>query len=121
MCCAGVSCLRIYLATLIPGVDASSKVPLCAMVLSFVHRSVPESIRTALDTQVELSSVRSTKVYERLETLHFSFEHNCIYPASARRDVLNLRISVNTHIFVLMMIPPAGLVDLFLLMVPMVS
>ena len=37
------------------------------------------------------------------------------------RDVLNLRISVNTHIFVVRMIPPVGLVDPFLLMVQMIS
>ena len=73
----------------------------------------------------------SQKVYERLEALIFllSIIISTLLPHAVifldrwllLRDVLNLRISVNTYIFVVRMIPPAGLVDPFLLMVQMVS
>ena len=82
------------------------------MVLISVHRRALESIRTVPDIQVELFSVRpATKGWRH---------SNYIYPASARRnfpgrpllvwDISNMRIFVNTHIFVLRMIPRTGLV-----------
>ena len=64
-------CLRITLATLILGVDDTSKVPLCVMVLISVHRRVLEPTKTALDIRFELLNVRLPKETRGLEAVFF--------------------------------------------------